>query len=105
MNYELAKELKDAGFPQEEGAGEVIDDEGLPAKPGVYEGRLYVPILSELIEACGESFRRLEVTLLPSVKWHCVGVDIPGSLDVFSEVHGTTPEEAVAHLWIALNTT
>lgn len=103
MNYELAKQLKDAGFPQEEKAGEVLDDEGLPAIPGNYEGRLYVPTLIELIEACGDSFGALHKVL---DYWEaCGGEYQPMDQDCAWKfmLKDSTPEQAVANLWLALN--
>ena len=46
MNYELAKELKDAGFPQ------LRPVEHAPNS----DEPLYIPTLEELIDACGEGF-------------------------------------------------
>lgn len=94
MTYELAKELKDAGFPQHPynamcfcGA-KTVDDP-------------HHPTLSELIEACGEGFSRLlnhkkyGWVAYPTIEWtgeHATHVS-----------YEKTPEEAVARLWLALN--
>lgn len=78
MTYELAKKLKDAGFIFNKN----IDGSWkLP------------PTLEELIEACGEDF-----SLLSKVKdgWYCESY--PNVKDVI----GSTPSEAVANLWLAL---
>ena len=88
MKYELAKELKDGGFPQN------------PFHhPGMYsyetkggEGRAYAPTLEELIEACGESFEMFDRF---GKGWRAVGAN--------STAYGATPTEAVARLWLALN--
>ena len=54
MTYELAKELKDAGFPQtRRDATLPLDRERGTVEP------LMVPTLSELIDACGECFGSL----------------------------------------------
>lgn len=54
------------------------------------------PTLSELIEACGDSF----VNLTKSDKdWHCNWFDDHEGENTI----GGTPEEAVANLWLALN--
>ena len=82
MNYELAKQLKDAGFPQN-GTGQFIDV------------KLASPTLSELIEACGDDFLNLYKT---KDKWNCVH-----PLEDNDDCCGSTPEEAVAHLWLELN--
>lgn len=84
MNYELAKQLKDAGFPLK-----------WSLVPGeVYTREAHVPTLSELIEACGLGFYTLINNL--NSKWSAVRDDR-------SHYVGTTPEEAVAKLWLALN--
>ena len=92
MDYKLAKQLKDAGFPQNS-AGAFIFKDNIPKKEPVL-----VPILSKLIEACGDRFFRL--------------VNFNGDSDATwqSEAHnfeghgqGKTPEEAVAKLWLKLN--
>lgn len=108
MTYELAKELKEAGWP-------VLAERKktrflwVLSKKGwnIHFGRtkkqvinmellgnevLPCPDLSELIEACGEDFESLgrEANM-----WFCIG-----PLFLYE---GTTPEEAVARLWLALN--
>lgn len=109
MNYELAKELKDAGFPNsrawlDNGAGYWVDKGEF-----VYE----VPTLSELIEACGDNILGLHRTHGPDNnpngwfadththacdcgKTECQGFN-------WEHEEGATPEEAVARLWLALN--
>lgn len=91
MNYELAKQLKDAGFDQE-----LI---------GAYDSTTfsdgtYVPSLSELIKACGDGFDSLR-------KRDTGFIAFPTSekLKERREWHLAigSPEEAVARLWIALN--
>jgi hypothetical protein len=53
MDYELAKSLMDAEFPQI-GKGSLIGSlDKLVWRSG---DRVYVPTLEELIEACGENF-------------------------------------------------
>jgi hypothetical protein len=108
MNYELAKQLKDAGYPQPI----IVRTCGhsywiAESKNGREQERCYVPTLSELIEACG----------------HPIVLHSPGSTDINEGYYmpsknlwsafqgwektafGNTPEEAVAHLWLALNST
>lgn len=78
MNYELAKELKDAGFPMPL----PLPDERLRDAFGE-DGQIYAfPTLEELIEACGEG------EVVEAIK--------DGRLTRL------TPE-AVARLWLALN--
>ena len=92
MNYELAKKLKEAGFPQDFDFAENV---GSMLHPDIH-----FPTLSELIEACGERFRSL---LQHSVredghKWCAkAGKRAGGFLK-----NGKTPEEAVAKLWLSL---
>ena len=94
MKYELAKELKDAGFPQAGDGKWIVPPDQLVARKA---DRIYVPTLSELIKACGDDFRSLErgqdeerKSYWLACKWDSVSWD------------GTTPEEAVARLWLAL---
>ena len=104
MNYELAKELKDAGFPQSGQFGFSRKRDGSP----VYNGPAYLindedwvvaPTLEELIEACGDGFLSLSRWQSGnSWHWYC-NDDETGA--VASE--GTTPAEAVARLYLALN--
>ena len=100
MNYKLAKQLKDAGFPQsfsEEG-GSVMDKEALEKK-GEFESLedkhwVYIPTLSELIEACGEG---MKFELIRAQAGWCAktrGIMI---------LNQETPQEAVAKLWLKLN--
>jgi hypothetical protein len=97
LSYELAKELKDAGFPQVLGmdfifpdGGVVRGNETLEADPDMAAA----PTLSELIEACGEGFSTLLRVRIPMTEeryWDAEGAK------------GKTLEEAVARLWLALN--
>ena len=104
MNYSLAKQLKEAGFPQK-GYGmpySIVvslrgDEIALDGKENVY----YYPTLSELIEACGERFGSLHSCLNTEkkvVSWLCSALYEP-----YPTGKGPTPEEAVAALWLALN--
>lgn len=82
MTYELAKELKDAGFR---------------VKP---DGQIR---LEDLIEACGmDEEKRPRMYNLYSVT-HTVGNDIVNEWACNAGMsYGRTPEEAVAKLYIAL---
>lgn len=95
MNYELAQKLKDAGFPQggafmgKNGNKVLTDDNN--------ENQVIVPTLSELIEACGEEFRNL------TKESYCWSTNfIEGDNYDYGETEGSTPEEAVANLFITL---
>lgn len=111
MNYELAKQLKDAGFPQEFKNGTIIgdyqmtvDDIGLP----VSNGSAYVPTLSELIEACEPQITSIRKTapIRGSLKARWIAEGWPYLMDVHTDQIkklAPTPEEAVARLWLSLN--
>jgi len=76
MNYELAKQLKDAGFPQVGRAwlcAHGYHYDGIAEAALCTDERFYAPTLEELIEACGPGFREL--------KYH---------------------REAVAYLWLSI---
>lgn len=105
LDYKLAKELKDSGFPQE--GGDYFDfwlDEGGNGFTRDFKGEIpkdtpRIPTLSELIEACGDRFgylARFEKGN-PDGDWQMISRD---SVEI---VWSITPEEAVAKLWLALN--
>lgn len=105
MTYELAKQLKDAGFPQKilAGAGD-----GHLLQDYVY-GIVYAPTLSELIEACGKNFRELKGLGHP-YRLTLLGIRPDGTHKDWSaistnkiECFGQTPEEAVAALYLKLH--
>jgi hypothetical protein len=109
MNYELAQELKDAGFPNitylqhRQGREFILPDGSVPVYSlGDAENvkDWFIPILEELIEACGEKFDRL-------VAYHDKGAwDAASKKDsdgFFKSASGKTPAEAVARLWLALH--
>ena len=99
MNYELAKQLKDAGFPLKQYPSEYEGDAGANE---FRDGNILfiVPTLSELIEACGEKFD----SLIKYESGWCAGI-YHTRTDSWAKRYGkgSTPEEAVAKLWIALN--
>ncbi len=104
MNYELCKQLKDAGFPQKniEGLRTVFstEDGEFTKYPRYDKPYVYIPTLSELIEACG----------MPSVAGFvsCTNGEWYASLKTKNEYgmeyegKGKTPEESVAKLWLKL---
>ena len=121
MNYELAKKLKDAGFPQ--GASKMAHFPelcGLETKQSWHGDKPYrfhdwdeslkccefisTPTLSELISACGDEFDTLHHN---GVIWQAgIGDGEDGGSFVADYVpmgESSTPEEAVANLWLALN--
>lgn len=98
MNYELAKQVKDAGFPHKhinhggnDGYDEYCEDQEFLGGEDIC-----IPKLSELIEACGDDFWKL-------IKEHeyqnWAGISRENTQKV---TLGSTPEEAVARLWLAL---
>jgi hypothetical protein len=100
MNYELCKELKDAGFPQARVPRlyPIAMEIGEIRKPEltsemVEEAGAYAPTLSELIEACGKP-----ITLNVGVATTSATQPLSGEY-----ANGPTLEEAVARLWLELN--
>lgn len=100
MNYELAKQLKDAGFEQRfvgaDGLGKYVFDEHT-SLDGVY-----APTLEELIEACLNSGGYPKFSLESAEdprEWRAQ----LWSLADCPFANGSTPTEAVAKLWLALN--
>lgn len=97
IKYELAKKLKDAGFPQKSyfvygpNNGTLYAWHLAPLGPNTS-----APTLPELIEACGSGFSKLE-------RYRDNWVAVCGMYETYENAAGTTPEEAVANLWLALN--
>ena len=120
MKYELAKKLKDAWFRQDcersyylnagENTGRLVDTSFYEDAGGEFIANKLVacPTLTELIEACGERFIGLNNKKQdnpPSEGWVAIGNPMPQEIEKWVEKgHGETPEEAVANLWIALQT-
>ena len=109
MNYELAKKLKDGGFPQENVFGTFFYDEKGNIRLGDEDWDLHLraPSLSELIEECGDRFDTLTQGYYDEISgelmsgWHAgarIEVD-----DKYINTYGKTPEESVARLWLKLN--
>lgn len=109
MNYELAKKLKEAGFPQDinisfdvgidpkgEKAGIVFPWKSKEGKTGFFTRTDFcrTPSLSEIIESCGDRFHFLSKD---KDTWRAVA-------GVKFAVTGKNPIEAVANLWLAINT-
>lgn len=96
ISYELAKKLKDAGYPQsKEAPAEVFADN--EKGPGFFILR---PTLSELLMACfteGKMFSRLACF---QGKWRAAGFH--NKKDIVGDTISDTPEEAVAKLWLVL---
>jgi hypothetical protein len=91
MNYELAKELKDAGFPQITTPEPTFD----------FPTSVYVPTLEELIEACGEQFDTLRQYEIG--RWFAAA-NVEDEHGNREEVAGwPDPVTTVARLWLSLN--
>ena len=85
ISRELALELKKTGFPYRHW------------EPLGQESMNYAPTLSELIEACGERFNRLD--RMESGRWRaCAGKYTKD----YKEARENSPEEALAKLWLLL---
>lgn len=110
MKYELAKKLKECGFPQDglfkygqgwnfvTGPDTPKDTHGISSAE--YErlaDKCYCPTLSELIEACGDGFAGVIRDPIGKKKWIAHEETQDRTQDASS------PEEAVAKLWIALH--
>ena len=104
MDYELAKQLKDAGFPQR-GFGMWWDGRVFTTKD-IYS-ELYQPTLSELIEACGDELNIMQRCCIKEQYkfdgW-CVaeGIDIDGAWEGII-VKDFSLIVAVAKFWLELN--
>lgn len=83
MNQELAEQLKSAGFPDTKIVRDAI----------VINDEWFSPSLEVLIKECGEKFHGL---------WRMMDLWYAKS-DIGQEIRGSTPEEAVAKLWLELN--
>lgn len=132
ISYELALQLKEAGFPQtgerpwycgghiwyedEEEKGTHLECPEKEIQSGedrycgsaqlTAEFAIEVPTLSELIEACGDKFDNLSLRHVNSsydnhAKWGAYASANEHEEDNIG--YGSTPEEAVAKLWLELN--
>jgi len=130
MTYELARKLKDAGFPQTQDCGCRVCHDG---EIGTLNHHRYIPpeidvrfpTLSELIDACGRNLVSLHQipTIIPKGnefddllcpynknflkdnRWFWSAKWHTGNAEniIVNVVDGDTPEEAVANLWLKLN--
>lgn len=95
ISYELAKKLKDAGFPQK-GRDDYCRSTGSDG-----EDFVYTPTLSELIKACMKEGHHFNMGGC-SFWWAIRRGEGNQKTDVPVQT-GQTPEEAVANLYLALN--
>ena len=103
MNYELAKELKDAGYPQDRG-NQWIDHHGFIVGVDEWDvGMIIYPTLSELIESCGERFGYLAPLRDPETGkingWVAKDFDKPTTLGQYEH---KIRRGAVSKLWMAV---
>ncbi len=104
MDYKLAKQLKDAGFPQDICAGQsfFIDSKcngrvWTDKEPCKLIDNVKIPTLEELIDECGEQFGYLtKVITKEGVFWEAF--DIDGNSGGKEKIK----KEAVAKLWLKL---
>lgn len=107
MDYELAKELKDAGFPQKSSREIVV---GISPNRNVIktilpfvfdeEDACYVPTLEELIESLGTAFQGIIHHTDP--KYVALGLEWGAKAGGILRP-GKSLIEAVGHLYIALH--
>ena len=131
IKFELAKQLKDAGFPQEyrktpiamdwvyDSTGELMmihDDNDTSWWLGqdyvvrfneelLQKEYIKCPTMDELIEACGKfkiDFLLRDFATGDNNEWIC-GNYMPHEHEWIQYSTGSTPEEAVARLWLDLN--
>jgi hypothetical protein len=99
MNYELAKELKEAGFPQKEFTFDQPFSGHWPANVRPVDFP-YNPTLEELIEACGEGFEGVRKVSIEFDHTHYWLAETDNNRGIACK--GLSPTEAVANLWLAL---
>jgi hypothetical protein len=122
MKYELAEQLKEAGFPQYTPGTYLLRDQKVvesvfrSTTDTILPGMILEPSLSQLIEALGEEFEsidRFQSRASDGRLWHAKSLgkmraDLQGercdSGCCGMQGHGSSPEEAVARLWLELKT-
>jgi hypothetical protein len=116
MNYELAKELKAAGYSQDkEGSYWIVGEDGEPRRrDGVQPTHrkvaptcdcCYIPTLEELIEACPKNIGTATFVLGSAnqgKEWVACYFDFRTNRGAEFNESGVTLVEAVARLWLAL---
>ncbi len=108
MTYDLALQLKDAGFPQSPYMNQLCQHPDsmacrIKAAHNPECEWVSVPTLSELIEACGDDLFDLR---RDGNGWAAISnLTYDGKFDSDISLYGegSTPEEAVSMLWISLN--
>lgn len=97
INYKLAKELKEAGFPQE-GKGFTTETINREVPQEQIDGRVYYPTLSELMDECGDRSWQL----VKNKKLFAMAI-INEEDDIILGDYSKTKEEAAVKLWLKLN--
>ncbi len=92
MDDNLAKELQAAGFPG--GTESLLESSEDNGNRSSWNG-IYVPTLSMLIEQCGDQL------FLSCSKNDCVALRYVNGVKY--QGFGATPSEAIARLWLSLN--
>lgn len=98
ISYELAKQLKDAGFRQ--GEGRLVFRKSLFTTP--YDN-CYAPTLSELIEACEASKDVVYFSLAHDHSKDHWEADVGLRSAKIAHASGETLDVALARLWLLLN--
>lgn len=102
MTYQLARQLQDAGFP-ENPVGRLGTINAIEFMNGSEPSLVYRPTLSELITAVEPELIGLYINY-PQEKWPAFKWVADGSLKRGATTGvGSTPEEAVADLWLKLH--
>jgi len=97
MDYALAKQLHDAGFPLDRNW--IVKDP--QAVADIFLPHL-APDLEELIEACGDEFILLKNMMLD--RWYAKGyIRKPKIKERHISTYELSPKEAVAKLWLEIN--
>ena len=102
MDYSLAKELKDAGFPQNGKSCDTHSD----INDSTLVERVVYPTLSELIEACPKQMGTATFVLGSANQgqaWVACYFDIRTNRGAKLNATGKTADEAAARLWLALH--
>jgi hypothetical protein len=99
LSYQLAKELKDAGFPQGGSGSWLLDPDAVVIRSGA---RVYAPTLSELIEAF-EGYSSVSLEMKDSRKLERWAANASPRREPKDWELGSTPEEAMARLWLELS--
>lgn len=122
MTYELAKQLKDAGFPQVWPKPDFLNLDDALVIQEIYDTYPeqfdpYRPTLPELVDACGNHFGTLELDHqeadnLNPARHSFIAKPSNGLIQLIArnkhpmqEIYysGKTPDVAAANLWLALN--